>query len=89
MMRDARTVAPVWVLAAAGALIVGLVIPSADWIQALQTVMAAVVFATFCIQLATAPKPGLVDRMVRSLGGAIIILAAATAILAGIVFLRP
>lgn len=84
-----RTIAPVWVLAAIGALVVGLAVPVADWIQALQTVMAAVVFVTFCVQLTTAPKPGLVDRMVRSLGGAIVILAVATAVLAGFALLGP
>lgn len=81
MTRDVGTVIPVWVLAAVGAVTVGLVVPGPDYIQALQTVMVIAVFLTFCIQLAVARQAGFVDRLVASIGGAIVILAVATAIL--------
>lgn len=84
MARDLGTVIPVWVLAAVGALAVGALVPRADYVQALQTVMAATVFLTFCIQLAVARQAGFVDRLVASIGGALVILAVATGILAGI-----
>lgn len=84
MTADIRSVAPVWVFAALGAVIVGIVVPSEDYVQALQTVMAAVVFLTFCIQLAVARQAGFVDRLVGSIGGAIVILAVATVVLAAV-----
>ena len=86
MTRDLGTVIPVWVLAAVGAVAVGLAVPRADYVQALQTVMAATVFLTFCIQLAVARQAGFVDRLVSSIGGSIVILALATGLLAAIAF---
>ena len=84
MTRDLGTVIPVWVVAVVGAVLIGIAVPKADYVQALQTVMAATVFVTFCIQLAVARQAGFVDRLVKSVGGSIVILAAATGVLAAI-----
>ena len=82
MTRDLGTVIPVWAVAVVGAVLIAIAVPRADYVQALQTVMAATVFVTFCIQLAVARQAGFVDRLVKSLGGSIVILAVATGVLA-------
>ncbi len=77
---------PVWVVALAGAILVGLFAPvatrtavSLTW---LPIVLAGSVLVTFAIQLALQRKEGLVIRMMASVGGALIICAVATGILA-------
>ena len=82
MTRDLGTVIPVWAVAVVGAVLIAIAVPRPDYVQALQTVMAATVFVTFCIQLAVARQAGFVDRLVKSLGGSIVILAVATGVLA-------
>jgi hypothetical protein len=47
----------------------------------LPIVLAGCVLLTFAIQLALQRKEGLVTRMMASLGGALVILAVATAVL--------
>ncbi len=76
-----RTVIPVWVIALVGAVLVGVLAASAalTW---LPLVLAGCVLVTFGIQLALQRKEGLVTRMMASLGGALVILALATALLA-------
>ncbi|MEP6843849.1 MAG: hypothetical protein ABJA11_10020 [Pseudolysinimonas sp.] len=81
-----RSVVPVWVLALAGAIVVGVLAPastrtvtSLTW---LPIVLAGSVLVTFVIQLALQRKEGLVIRMMASLGGALVICAVATGILA-------
>ncbi len=81
-----RSVVPVWVVALAGAIVVGLLAPagtrtvqSLTW---LPIVLAGSVLLTFAIQLALQRKEGLVTRMMASLGGALVICAVATGILA-------
>lgn len=76
-----RTVIPVWVGAVVAAVLIGaLAAPSAylDWVL---LAMAALVVLTFVLQLALFEKDGLVDRMMASVGGGILILAAATLVL--------
>ncbi|HXR45067.1 MAG TPA: hypothetical protein VN759_09690 [Pseudolysinimonas sp.] len=80
MPRLIASVVPVWVLALAGAVIVGvLAAPSLTW---LPIVLAVCVLVTFAVQLAVARKEGLVTRMIASIGGAVVIVGLATAILA-------
>ncbi len=81
MASQLRSVIPVWVIALAGAVVVGVLAASAalTW---LPIVLAGCVLLTFAIQLALQRKEGLVTRMMASLGGALAILAVATAVLA-------
>jgi len=76
-----RSVIPVWVLALLGAVAVGVFAASRSltWIP---IVLAASVLLTMAIQLALQRKEGLVTRMMASLGGALVICAVATGILA-------
>jgi hypothetical protein len=75
-----RSVIPVWILALAGAIVVGVLAASA-FLTWLPIVLAGTVLITFAIQLALQRKDGLVTRMMASLGGALLILAVATAVL--------
>jgi hypothetical protein len=76
-----RSVVPVWVVALAGAIAVGVFAASAaqTW---LPIVLAGSVLVTMAIQLALQRKEGLVTRMMASLGGALVICAVAAGILA-------
>jgi hypothetical protein len=75
-----RSVLPVWVLVAAGAIIVGFFAPHGQALAWLPIVLAGGVLITFCLQLATEEKNGLVNRVVTSLAGSIIILMIATVV---------
>jgi hypothetical protein len=81
-----RSVIPVWVIALAGAVVVGVLAPKTSspgaYLTWLPIVLAGSVLITFAIQLALQRKEGLVTRLMASLGGALIILAVATAVLA-------
>jgi len=80
-----RSVVPVWVIALAGAVVVGVLAPSSSTTSPALTwlpiVLAGCVLLTFAIQLALQRKEGLVTRLMASLGGALVILAVATAVL--------
>jgi uncharacterized membrane protein len=76
-----RSVIPVWVIALAGAIFVG-VLAASTFLTWLPIVLALAVLITFAIQLALQRKEGLVTRMMASIGGALVILAVATAVLA-------
>jgi hypothetical protein len=75
------SVIPVWVIVALGAVLVGLMFHRAP-IAWLPIVLFVGIIATFVIQLARTEKGGLVDRVMASIGGAVVILAAATGIFA-------
>jgi hypothetical protein len=81
-----RSVVPVWLIALAGAIVVGVLTPTdrgtGTALTWLPIVLAGCVLITFAIQLALQRKDGLVTRLMASLGGALIILAVATAVLA-------
>lgn len=83
-MAKLRTVVPVWVLVAIGALLIGLFAPPAEYLTWLPIALGAGVLVTFSIQLAIVRKDGLVTRVMVSIGGSVLILAAATAVLGGI-----
>jgi len=76
-----RSVIPVWLVALAGAVAVGVFAASAS-LTWLPIVLAGSVLVTMAIQLALQRKEGLVTRMMASLGGALVICAVASGILA-------
>lgn len=75
------SVIPVWVIVAIGAVLVGLLFHRAP-IEWLPIVLFVGVLSTFAIQLARTEKGGLVNRVMASIGGAVVILAAATGVFA-------
>ncbi len=76
-----RTVIPVWAAAVVAAVVIGVVVDPSAYLDWLLIAMASLVVLTFGLQLALFEKNGLVDRMLASLGGGILILAAATVVL--------
>lgn len=85
MTSPLRSLVPVWLAAAVGAVVVAVVVGPDETPRWLPLVLAACVVATFVIQLALPRKTGFVDRAVGSVVGAVLVLAAAT----GIVLLLP
>ena len=81
MAAHLSTAIPVWVAAALGALLIGLFAPTDEFLVWIPVAMAASVLMTFVIQVASTQKKGLVDRIMLSVGGAILVLAAATGVL--------
>jgi hypothetical protein len=75
------SVVPVWGAAIVGAVLVGLIAQPAGRDGWFSLVLAATILLTFIIQLALPTKQGLVLRMAASIGGAVIVLAVATAVL--------
>jgi hypothetical protein len=76
-----RTALPVWVLVVVGAVLVGLLATPAEYLTWLPMVLGAAVLVTFSIQLAIMRRDGLVTRVMVSVGGSVVILFLATAIL--------
>lgn len=76
-----RTVVPVWGLTIVGAVLIGLLSPQGQYLTWLPIALAAAVLFTFCLQLATLRKEGFVNRVMASLGGSVVILGIATAVL--------
>jgi hypothetical protein len=76
-----RTALPVWVLVVVGAVLVGLLAVPAEYLTWLPIVLGAAVLLTFSIQLGIVRRAGLVTRVMISVGGSVVILAVATAIL--------
>lgn len=82
--RDLRvgTVVPVWVLTIIGAVVIGVANTGDGYLTWLPIALAAAVLLTFIIQLSTLTREGFVDRVMASLGGAVLILGVATGVLA-------
>jgi hypothetical protein len=76
-----RTALPVWVLVVVGAVLVGLLAVPAEYLTWLPMVLGVAVLVTFSIQLAIMRRDGLVTRVMMSIGGSVVILFLATAIL--------
>jgi hypothetical protein len=72
------SVIPVWVLVALGAVLVGLFVPHAAALGWLTVVLFGGVLVTFVTQIGLDEKQGLVNRVMASLGGSVVILAVAT-----------
>ena len=75
------SVVPVWVVALAGAIAVGVAAPG-NSLRWLPIVMAVCVLVTIAIQLGVQRKEGFVTRMIASFAGALVITGLATAVLA-------
>ncbi len=69
---------PVWLIALAGAIVIGVVSPRNEYFTWVGVVMALTVIATFAIQLATRRPEGFVVRAMASIGVSVIILAVAS-----------
>jgi hypothetical protein len=76
-----KTVVPVWLLTVVAGVLIGLLSPQGQFLTWLPIALAAAVLLTFCLQLATLRKEGFVNRVMASLGGAVVILGIATAVL--------
>jgi hypothetical protein len=74
------TVAPVWVVALAGAVVVAVIAPGRGLVW-LPIVMAVCVLVTIAIQLGVQRKEGFVTRLILSFSGALVITGLATALL--------
>lgn len=75
------TTLPVWFVALVGAVVVGLTTDGDDYLVWLPLVLGATILVTFCLQLATREKDGLVDRTMLSLAGSLVVLGLATGVL--------
>jgi hypothetical protein len=71
----------VWALVAAGAVLVGLLVPPADAIGWLPIVLAVGMLVAFAAQLALRTVEGLVTRLALTASGAIVLLVVATGVL--------
>ena len=76
-----RTILPVWLLTLAAAIVVG-VLAGAAYLTWLPIVLAGVLLVTFTIQLTLQRKEETVTRIIFSVGGSLVILLAATVVLA-------
>jgi hypothetical protein len=79
--RQRASIYGVWALVAAGAVLVGLLMPPADAIGWLPIVLALGMLIAFSAQLALRTVEGLVTRLAVTASGAIVLLAAATGVL--------
>lgn len=75
------TTLPVWFVAIVGAVVVGLTTRGDRYLVWLPLVLGATIVITFCLQLATREKDGLVDRTMLSLAGSLVVLGIATGVL--------
>jgi hypothetical protein len=75
------SIVPVWVLVIIGAVLIGVLALPNDYFQWLSVALAGAVILTFVVQLALPTKEGLVLRMMASIGGSVVVIAVATAVL--------
>ena len=73
---------PVWGATIVAAVIIGLASPPDPYFIWLPVALGAAVVVTFAVQLSTLTKDGFVDRVMASVGGAVLILGIATGVLA-------
>lgn len=74
------TVTPVWFLVALASAFILFLAPLGEHLLWLSVALAASTILTFCIQLGLDRKEGLVNRVMASLGGSLVVLAVATGI---------
>lgn len=74
------SVTAVWALVAVAAIFVLALAPHDEHLLWLSVTLAAGIIVTFGIQLGLDRKEGLVDRVMASLGGSLVLLAVATAV---------
>ena len=75
------SIVPIWVAALIGAVLVG-ALAGEDFLEWLPVVLAVAVLASLGTQLAIQRKEGLVTRLIASAGGALVVVAIATGVLA-------
>jgi len=75
-----RSVPPVWLVALAGGVAVG-VFAGVAFLTWIPVVAAGAVLLTFVIQLSLQRKEGLVNRIIASVGGVLVVLAVTTVVL--------
>lgn len=80
MSARSRSVPPIWLVALAGAIAVG-VFAGELFLTWIPVVAAAAVLLTFVVQLSLQRKEGLVNRIIASIGGVLVILGVATVVL--------
>ncbi len=71
---------PVWLLAAIGAVVVGVLQPS-EGIVWMPILLGMCTLVAFGIQLGGPTEPGLVDRLAAAVFGSVVVLAVASAII--------
>ena len=75
------SVIPVWVASLIAAIVIAVTTPEQDWITWLAIAFGGAVVATFTVQLAIQRSEGFVVRAMASIGGSLVVLAAATGVL--------
>ena len=76
------SVIPVWVMSIVAAVIIGIESAPDERVAWIAISLAAALIVTFVIQLAIRRKEGFVVRVMASVGGAMVVLAIATLVLA-------
>ena len=81
MAPQLRTAIPVWVASLIAAVLIGVLAPADEYLRSLPLAMLGAVLMVFVIQIATAQEKGLVDRIMVSFAGVVVILGGATLVL--------
>jgi hypothetical protein len=81
-----KSVVPVWLVAVLGAIAVAVLADPENYLVFLPVVLGVSTLLTFGIQLGIRRKEGYVNRVTASATGAVVILAAATLVLAPLSF---
>ncbi len=76
------SVLPVWLLSLAGAIVIAITLPRDQYVTWVGIVLAGAVILTFLIQLGIKRTEGFVTRAIASIGVSVVILAAASGIVA-------
>jgi hypothetical protein len=77
-----RSIVVVWLLALVFAVLVGLLAASGQELAWIGLSLAGCTILTLCMQIATGRKDGYVSRVTASIVGAVVVLAAATGVIA-------
>lgn len=80
MSRTLATALPVWVVVTAAAVAVALLVPREQWWGILPAIAAGAMLLTFAIQVSLQSKDGLVTRMLVTVTGVFLVLAAASVV---------
>lgn len=75
------SVIPVWVASLVAAIVIALTTPESAWITWIAIAFGGAVIASFVVQLAIQRTKGFVVRTMASIGGSLVVLAAATGVL--------
>ncbi len=78
MSRTIATALPVWVVVAAAAIVVAVFVPRELWWGILPVIAGGAMLLTFAIQVSLQSKDGLVTRMLVTVSGVFVLLAAAS-----------